>query len=236
MREIARPEVKRRRRFKRAVVAPAAAVPEPSVADKYYAQKKTCRMVELGIKVPGCKGTFIPRGNEAACSPACRAKLHSYSAKKNRPKHRAAINARDRANAARKRGPLLGRPCQGPDCLETYYSWNAAQKFCSKRCHMNHENEVRKKRYHAAALERATARPTRQCQTCGKAIPKWRNGKVFKATRFCSLKCSRKARDRKYRAAKARTQAAYRAANREKINAKAREAWHAKKRQKTALA
>jgi hypothetical protein len=35
----------------------------------------------------------------------------------------------------------------------------------------------------------------RQCKTCGAVIPKWRNGrKVSTATRFCSPKCSRKAR------------------------------------------
>jgi hypothetical protein len=152
MREIARPEVKRRRRFKRAVVAPAAAVPEPSVADKYYAQKRTCRMVELGIKVPGCKGTFKPTGRSRriTCSSECAAALHRYSsqksAKKNKHKHRAAINARARANYALKKGTLQGRPCQGPDCSETYYSWHPEKKFCSERCRMNHENAVIRKR------------------------------------------------------------------------------------------
>jgi endogenous inhibitor of DNA gyrase (YacG/DUF329 family) len=228
MREIARPEVKRRRRFKRAVVAPAAAVPEPNVADKYYAQKKTCRMVELGIKVPGCKGTFTPKkGNQVTCSPACRDKLHSYhnvkSGKKNRPKNRATINARARARYARGKGTPPGRPCQGPLYPVTvdgprrekpYYSWKPEKKFCSKRCRMNHRNEVRRK-----------PRPTLQCQTCGKAIPKWRNGKVFRATRFCSRKCSDKAKFGKYWAA-----------NREQINAKTREVRRAKKRLETALA
>jgi DNA-directed RNA polymerase specialized sigma24 family protein len=162
MREIARPEVKRRRRFKRAVVAPAAAVPEPSVADKYYAQKKTCRMVELGIKVPGCKGTFVPRGSEVACSPACRDRLDRYhnakSEKKNRPKHRAARNAGDRARYARRKGTPPGRPCQGPDCPEIYYSWKPEKKFCSKRCKLNHENEVKRKRRRSRGIKEAPKR------------------------------------------------------------------------------
>ena len=68
MRTTARPAVKRRRPYNKAEPA---ATPAAMPWEKYYAQEQPCRMVELGIKVPGCKGKFTPRGNEVTCSTAC---------------------------------------------------------------------------------------------------------------------------------------------------------------------
>ena len=199
MRETARPEVKRRRKFP-AVVASVAAVPEPRVADKYYAQEKTCRMVEMGIRIEGCLGEFTPRGNEVACSPACRDALERYnnkkSEKKNKHKHRARINAREREREAQKRGPLLGRPCQGPGCPKTYYSRKPNQAFCSKRCKMKHNNAVRKQR----RQEQPQPKKVKYCEAPHPTIPGKLCGKKLLVGKgngrqvYCSLDCMKRAR------------------------------------------
>jgi hypothetical protein len=209
MRETARPEVKRRRRFKTAV---APATPEPLVADKYYAGEITCRMVKLGIEVPGCKGKFKPRGNQVACSPGCIEALNRYhnkkSEKKNRPKHRPAINARERAKEEEKR-KALQFTCQGPIDPKTTggercgkpvpYKKHSEMLYCSDRCFMNCRNEVKRQR----RLEQPQPKKVKDkyCKAPHPTIPGKKCGKEFRVVgkvsglqKYCSPKCRRRAR------------------------------------------
>jgi hypothetical protein len=209
MRETARPEVKRRRRFKpAAAVIAVPAAPEPLVADKYYAGEITCRMVELGIEVPGCKGKFRPRGNELACSPACRDKLDRYhnkvSEKKNRPKHRAATNARETGNYTEKR-KALERPCQGPRYPKTVggprcggkvpYKKHSKMLYCSDDCADNaqYEKLKAKRQQQPKIIKPRTCEaphPTRPGELCGKEFRRQGNSRQI----YCSKKCRRRAR------------------------------------------
>jgi hypothetical protein len=156
---IVRPGVKRRRSFKN---EPVAAAPEPATWEKFYAQPRPCRMVELGFKIKGCKGTFTPRGNEVTCSnKACNKKNRSLlnlksdrkRRKENPDEWRGRINAWARARRAARKAP--GRPCQGPRnpnevggprCAETYYSWIPHHKYCTVRCRQNRALEILKER------------------------------------------------------------------------------------------
>jgi endogenous inhibitor of DNA gyrase (YacG/DUF329 family) len=201
MRETVRPEVKRRRRFKPAAVASVAAVPE-LVADKYYARKKTCRMVDLGIKVEGCKDMFTPKGNEVTCSAACRDKLERYhnkkSEKKNRHKHRAARNAAERKRRALKKGKPPGRPCQVPGCQETYYSWQPRKRFCSKRC--------KKKDYNRNNRDKVNA-----------------SNKTYRDAHKDQFNARRRSSDRKKRDKVNARSKAWRDANKDAVNARRRD-------------
>jgi hypothetical protein len=213
MRETARPEVKRRRRFKPAAVTPVTAAPEPRVVDKYYAEEITCRMVELGIEVPGCKGKFKPRGNRVTCSSGCADALDRYhnkkSAKKNYPKHRDKILAAQRAQyvpAAVAKGKPPARHClgpadpkttAGPRCGKEYYSWQPAEKFCSDSCFYNHRNEVNRQR----RQERPQPTKDKTCRAPHPTIPGKLCGKKFTAVGnnigrhvYCSDDCRHRVR------------------------------------------
>jgi len=66
-------------------------------------------------------------------------------------------------------------------------------RCCSPEC----ERRYRERQTNIAVMAEAGIEPTakRQCAECGGRIPMWRNGrKVSSATRFCSPKCSRRAK------------------------------------------
>jgi hypothetical protein len=182
-------------------------------------------MVELGIKVPGCKGTFTPIGNEVGCSPACRDKLERYnnqiSAKKNFPKHREKINAREVAKYTRRRkalqhtcqGPLDPKTTGGPRCGEIVpYKKHSPMLYCSDRCEANFRNEVRRQWYQSNASshnevrrQNYQPRPAKKktCEAPHPTIPGALCGKPFEVTgghkgggsrRFCSDDCNKRFR------------------------------------------
>jgi hypothetical protein len=89
-----------------------------------------------------------------ACSLKCRRKLKVFIQRRANKtfyqNHREEIlaskkedgEARNRDARKRyqlKKGTLQGRPCQGPDCSEIYYSRLPAQKFCSEHCRKNYQ-------------------------------------------------------------------------------------------------
>ena len=66
-------------------------------------------------------------------------------------------------------------------------------RCCSAGC----ERSYREREANAAVMAEVGIEPSakRHCEECGAVIPKWRNGrKLSSATRFCSPRCSRKAR------------------------------------------
>jgi hypothetical protein len=68
-------------------------------------------------------------------------------------------------------------------------------RCCSSDC----ERRYREREGNLAVMAAAGIQPAtkRKCETCGTGIPKWRNGRqVSKATRFCSTRCSRKAKEK----------------------------------------
>jgi hypothetical protein len=80
-------------------------------------------------------------------------------------------------------------PCAG--CHKQFSS--RGLRCCSTDC----ERQYRERLDIEATLQEVGAEisPKRTCETCGATIPRWKNGRaVSKTTRFCSAKCSRKAR------------------------------------------
>jgi ribosomal protein L24E len=63
-------------------------------------------------------------------------------------------------------------------------------KFCQPEC----ERQQRQRAENQAVMAEVGMEPTqkRRCEKCGRAIPRWRDGRaVSKAVRFCSQKCQR---------------------------------------------
>jgi hypothetical protein len=94
--------------------------------------------------------------------------------------------------------PPFDLPMRGDGFVITCHGCN--REFVSKGlrcCSADCERKFKERQDIAATLaeigEEAPARP--KCEVCGANIPRWRNGRaVKKGTRFCSPKCSQKAR------------------------------------------
>jgi hypothetical protein len=107
------------------------------------------------------------------------------------------IEASDRKRGGRPAGSMLrtrhGYMIQCAGCQKEFES--KGLRCCSSDC----ERRYREREGNLAVMAAAGIQPAtkRKCETCGAGIPKWRNGRqVSKATRFCSARCSRKAKEK----------------------------------------
>jgi hypothetical protein len=79
-------------------------------------------------------------------------------------------------------------------CAHCQYEFESnGLRCCSTEC----ERRCGEREANLAVMREIGIEPSRKrlCAECGAAIPKWRNGRrVSRATRFCSDRCSRKAR------------------------------------------
>lgn len=160
-----------------------------------------------------CRVRFVPyRGHTLYCSDLCRVRelaLQAYY---------------------RRRKPVPARTC--PVCEQVFSSRRRDTMYCSPRCRCVVANDNRVARERAAAVGL-----TRSCKRCGTSFTGRRSD-----ARYCSTRCSRAgrwanraARQRElYKRNRLRVlalQAAYRVANRERVNARQRAAHRRRKEQ-----
>jgi hypothetical protein len=110
----------------------------------------------------------------------------------------------DAGNPALHQGPAIvyrwrdGRPMEMGRHGFLINCAHCSQGFDSLRCCSTEcERHYRERQDNLAVMAEVGMEPTakRQCQTCGTRIPKWRKGRMVSSkTRFCSPKCSQKAR------------------------------------------
>jgi hypothetical protein len=139
-----------------------------------------------------CDVEFTPRrstnldDNSWFCSARCRAGFDAGLPPHN-PQHGRKSNPRWYRLSMGAEGFVI--ECAG--CHRTFDS--KGLRYCSVTC----ERKAREREANQAAISEAgmDAHQHRNCEACGGRIPRWRNGRaVSKATRFCSDRCSAKAR------------------------------------------
>jgi hypothetical protein len=151
-------------------------------------QQRTTSSLHNIVPCFSCGYTFVYRGrqgelNGCFCSMRCQ---DWYDAGNEPIGEEIVYRCRDRRPM--KRGP------KGIDCVNCRKEFESLGLRC---CSIECERSYRERQNNLAVLAEAGIEPKarRQCEQCKAVIPQWRKGRrVSKSVRFCSEKCSKRAR------------------------------------------